>query len=136
MSYSQEFREFVVGKIHGGMSRSSAMDFFNISRDSVYKWMKKHKETGSVLDIKRKQYKTRKISSQRLLEEIETRSDATLQELAEHFSCTHVAVWRRLKNLKITRKKNHTLCREKRRKKAAVFGGNSDAKSEQSGVRR
>jgi len=113
MAYSQEFREFVVKKVHSGMSRDKAVKFFNISRDSVYKWLKKHKETGEVLDIKRKQYKTRKIDSQRLLEEIDKRPDATLQELAEHFSCTHVAVWRRLKNLKITRKKNHTLRREK-----------------------
>jgi len=113
MSYSPEFREFVVGKIHSGMPRAQAMKFFNISRDSVYKWLKKHKETGVVLDAKRKVYKTRKIDSQRLLEEIGRRPDATLQELAEYFSCTHVAVWRRLKKAGITRKKNHTLRREK-----------------------
>jgi transposase len=57
MSYSPSFREFVVKKVASGMSRSEAMEFFNISRDSLYRWCKDYAETGRVLDKKRKEYK-------------------------------------------------------------------------------
>jgi transposase len=113
MSYSQDFREFVVGKIHAGMPRSDAIDFFNVSRDSIHKWLKKSAETGNVIDKKRKEYKPKKIISQILMEELSKTPDATLQELSEHFSCSKNAIWKRLKKLDITRKKNHAIRRAK-----------------------
>ena len=113
MSYTPEFRKFVVKKVHDGMSHSEAVSFFEISRDSLYRWLKKYSETGDVLDAPRKEYKVRKIDSQRLLEEIEKCPDATLEELAEKFNCWPHAIFRRLKKLGITRKKNHALRRAK-----------------------
>ena len=113
MSYSVEFREFVVNKVNCGMPKSEAIQFFNISHDTLYKWLKKHATTGSLADKKRKEYKTRKIDSQRLLLEIEKSPDATLEEISQHFFCSQVAVWKRLKKLSITRKKNLPICRKK-----------------------
>lgn len=124
MSYSPDFRAFVVKKIHSGMSRSEAVEFFNISLDSVYRWLKEYAATGSFLEKKRKEYKPKKICKQALIDEINSNPDATLEEISEIFLCSQVAVWKRLKTLGITRKKNHTLRGTKRGKKTAVSGGN------------
>jgi transposase len=105
MSYSQDFREFVVSKVLGGMPRSEAQRFFNISRDSLYKWLKKYGETGEVSTARRKEYKVRKISSQALLELLNSRPDATLAELAKHFNCWPQSIHKRCVKLGITRKK-------------------------------
>lgn len=118
MSYSPEFREFVVKKIISGMPRSEAISFFNISRDSAYRWLKEYAKTGSFSDKKRKEYKPKKISSSALMNEINTNPDATLEEISEKFLCSQVAVWKRLKKLGITRKKNDPIRRAKRGKKA------------------
>jgi transposase len=113
MSYSQEFRGFVVKKIVSGMSRSEAVSFFNISADSVYRWLKEYKETGCISIKKRKEYRPKKISKQALIDEINSAPDATLEEISKKFLCSQVAVWKRLKTLGITRKKNNTLLRAK-----------------------
>lgn len=117
MAYSQEFREFVVSKVQSGMSRSEAVSFFKIHRNSLTNWLQKYEKTGNVSDKIRKEYKPKKICPQRLLEELDKTPDATLGELSQHFSCSQNSVWQRLKNLGITRKKNQALCRAKRRKK-------------------
>jgi len=109
MAYSQEFREFVVSKIHAGMSRSEAVSFFSIHRNTISEWLKKYAKTGNLSDKKRKEYKPKKICPQMLLEELDKKPDATLLELSQHFSCSQNSVWQRLKNLGITRKKNHTI---------------------------
>ena len=113
MSYSSDFRELVVNKIHEGMPRSQASKFFNISRDSIYKWLKKHAETGSLANKERKQHKPKKIDPQRLLERIEASPDATLEELAQEFGCWPQSIQKRCINLGITRKKNHAIRRKK-----------------------
>jgi len=109
MSYSVDFREFVVKKVHDGMSKSEAVEFFNIGHDTLYRWLKKHAEIGNLADKERKSYKSKKICSQRLLEKIEESPDATLEEISQQFLCSQVAVWKRLKKLGITRKKNHAI---------------------------
>ena len=52
MSYSPDFRVFVVKKINSGMTRSEAVKFFNISRDSIYRWLKEYAKTGRIVDKK------------------------------------------------------------------------------------
>jgi transposase len=117
MSYSQDFREFVVSKVLGGMPRSEAQRFFNISRDSLYKWLKKYGETGEVSTAPRKEYKVRKISSQALIELLNSRPDATLAELAEHFNCWPQSIHKRCVKLGITRKKKqHYILNEMKKK--------------------
>ena len=113
MSYTPEFREFVVKKVLGGMPRKEAVVFFKIGSDTLFKWLKKYDKTKSFLDAKRKIYSVRKIDSKRLLEALEKKPDATLKELANQFDCWPQAIFRRLKKLKITRKKNHAIRRKK-----------------------
>lgn len=123
MSYSQDFKMLVVNKIHGGMSRSEAMEFFNISRDSVYRWLKIFKEKGDFSSPAPKARKPRKIDPALLIAAFEKRPDATLAEIAEEFDCWPQSIHKRCVKLGITRKKNHVIRRTKRRKKAGVFGG-------------
>ena len=52
------------------------------------------------------------------MDEINSTPDATLEEISEKFLCSQVAVWKRLKKLGITRKKNDPIRRAKRGKKA------------------
>ena len=121
MSYSPDFREFVVKKINSGMPRSEAISFFNISRDSVYRWLKEHAKTGSFSDKKRKAYKPKKICAAALMDERNSAPDATLEEISEKFLCSQVAVWKRLKKLGITRKKKRHYTRSGTRKKGVSF---------------
>lgn len=102
------------------MSRSEAIEFFEISRDSLYKWLKEYSDTGSFLVKKRKEYKPKKISKQALMDEINISPDSTLEEISHKFSCSQVAVWKRLKTLGITRKKT-TLYVERNEKKDKNF---------------
>ena len=87
------------------MSPTEAMKFFNLSRDSVYRWLKKHKQTGVVLDEKRKPYKPRKIDPVILREAFEKNPDATLEEIAQQFNCWPQSIHKRYVKLGITRKK-------------------------------
>ena len=48
----------------------------------------------------------RKIDPEKLKEYVEHRPDAYLKEMAEEFGCSEVAIFKALKRLKITRKKN------------------------------
>jgi putative transposase len=113
MSYSQDFRELVVKKIHEGMSRSEAEKLFNISRDSIFRWLKMHSKTGNLSDPKRKPYKPKKIDPVLLREAFEKTPDATLEEISRQFNCWPQAIYKRCIKLNITRKKNNTIRRAK-----------------------
>lgn len=113
MSYSQDFRELVVKKIQNGMPRSEAEKIFNISRDSVFRWLQKHSKTGKLSDSKRKPYKPRKIDPELLKTAFEKTPDATLEEISKQFNCWPQAIHKRCRKLNITRKKNNTIRRAK-----------------------
>lgn len=109
MSYSLDFKELVVKKIHDGMPRSEALEFFNISRDSAYRWLKKHAEIGSLVDKKRKSYKPKKIDPALLRAAFDKNPDATLEEISTQFNCWPQSIHKRCVKLGITRKKNYAL---------------------------
>lgn len=117
MSYSLDFRRNVVRNVESGMSWDEALKIFNISRYSLARWLNIYKLTGDVLDSPRGAYKAKKIPSNNLISILDSNPDLTLEELSNRFSCSKVAIWKRCKNLGITRKKNHTVS-GKRSKKA------------------
>jgi transposase len=113
MAYSVDFRECVIRNIEAGMSWRDAAKTFKVSTGSISKWLDNLSKTGCLIDAPRKEYKPKKIDSQRLLDKIEETPDATLEELSQSFSCSQNAIWKRLKKLGITRKKNHPIRRAK-----------------------
>lgn len=113
MAYSIDFRKCVLKNIESGKTWDEVTKTFSISRDTLSRWVNLYKEKGSIEDNPRSAYKVRKIDSQLLMEALERAPDATLKELAQEFNCWPQAIRRRLKKLNITRKKNHSIRREK-----------------------
>ncbi len=68
-----------------GAPWDKALKNFNISRDTLRRWLKKSREDGELRDAPRKPYKTRKIDPEKLEKIIEEQPDATLAELTENF---------------------------------------------------
>lgn len=112
MAYSIDFRKCVLENLEAGMSWEEVISVFKISRDTLSRWVKLRKNKGSLQDNPRAPYKVRKIDSAALLAALERTPDATLTELAEEFKCWPHAIYRRLKKLGITRKKNHPIRRK------------------------
>lgn len=113
MAYSLDFRLCVVNNINAGMAWDTALELFNISRDTLRRWLKKSREEGELRDAPRKPYKTRKIDPQRLEKIIEEQPDATLAEIAESFGCWPQSIHKRCIKMGITRKKNNPLSRKR-----------------------
>jgi transposase len=109
LGYSVDFRECVLAYLSRGHSIKSASDIFKVSGRTINHWRKSVKENGHCNPQTSKRRASRKIDDAGLLEYIDKNPDALLEEIAQHFSCSSPSVWQRLKILKITRKKNHTL---------------------------
>ena len=112
VSYSVDFRRVVVENIEHGKSWEEVMQIFSISRYTLGKWLKKHRSGEGLEDPARKAYKVRKIDIALLQQALERNEDATLEELAQEFNCWPPAIYRRLKKLGITRKKNNAIRRK------------------------
>jgi transposase len=116
--YSVDFRECVLAYLSRGHSIKSASEIFQISQKTINNWRSMVRKFGHCNPQTTPRISPKKIGDSMLLMYIDDYPDATLSEMARHFSCSSVAVWKRLKILKVTRKKNHALRGEKRRKKA------------------
>ena len=115
--YSKDFRECVVQNILDGMPRQEALNIFKIGSDTLTRWLRWHRQTGDLSTASRGRYKFRKISDDELSSFVENHSDSTLEEISSHFNVSTTAIFKRLKLLDITRKKNHAI-RGARREKA------------------
>ena len=113
MAYSIDFRRCVLENLESGKTWDEVVSIFSISRSTLSSWIRLSKEKGTLEDNPRASYKVRKIDSQVLINVLEKTSDAALKELAHEFNCKPSAIHKRLKKLDITRKKNHSICREK-----------------------
>ena len=113
-AYSEDFRACVVANYTSGMPRSQVLSVFQIGSDTLTRWVRQHRETGSLAPRTRGRYRSKKLDDKALLDYVEAHNDATLQEIAEHFSVCFQTIWARLKVLGVTRKKNHVVCRARR----------------------
>ena len=86
------------------MTWNEGLTLFQISRQTLSKWLKME-ENGNLSDPPRREDKTRKIEVTKLKKWVESQPDFTLAEDAEPFHCRPQAVANRLKQLRITRKK-------------------------------
>lgn len=108
-AYSNDLRERVMKSYEAGMSKESIVKIFIISLDTLNRWIRKYKETGSVEPYKKTKHRAKKFSDESLAEHVMKNPSATLEERANFFSVKHQSVYARMKSLGITRKKNFSL---------------------------
>lgn len=108
-SYSNDLRERVVKARLSGMSADDVAETFEVSRDCVYRWVKQHKNAGSVLPKQRGGYKKPKIKDMDKFEAFaKTHAHSTLTRMKEQWQgeVSEMCISRTLKRLGWTRKKN------------------------------
>ena len=110
MSYDKELRRRAIEYWEDGHSKKETAAVFKVSHFTLQLWKSKLKESGTLEGKKRKEV-WRKIDPEKLKEYVEHHPDAYLKEMAEEFGCSEVAIFKALKRLKITRKKNYYLQR-------------------------
>ena len=114
--YSVDLRERAVAFIDEGGSKVDACRIFKIAYNTIYLWEIQRKKFGSVAPKVRGKYKTRLLDDAKISTHVKSHPDATLKEIAEVFSVSHVAIWKALRRLNITRKKKPFVYRAQRRK--------------------
>ena len=108
MSYDIKYRLRAISYWNEGHSKKATAEVFKVGTTTLQKWKNQLKETGS-LEPKKRVETWRKVEPKRLKEYLEQHPDAYLKEIAEEFSCSEVAIWKALRRLKLTRKKNYPL---------------------------
>lgn len=119
-TYSIDLRELAVGYVSDGGDRGDACELFKIGIATLQRWITLAKKTGGDLSPKPMGSRPWKLDHNAVVEYATTRSDATLKEIAEHFSTGKSAIDYILKKHKITRKKNHAVRRARRRKAGSI----------------
>jgi transposase len=120
MSYSIDLRERVITFIESGGSKVDAAHIFGVCRVTVYKWLRKKSETGTVKDAPPKRG-WKKINPQALIDYVNKFPDLTLADYAKHFCASAPSVCLAFKRLKITRKKRPPFIGSEMKKNAAHF---------------
>ena len=89
---------------------------FNLSRNTLYLWIRLKKQTGS-LKHQVTGLNAVKLDRQKLAQYVGQHPDAYLHEIAKHFDCTPATVCYALKQMGMTRKKRPPLTKNKTRPK-------------------
>jgi len=110
MSYSTDLRERVVDFVNNGGSKAEASRRFKVSRSTVYDWLVLQEETGSLQGVIYKRG-ANKLDEEALSAYVERYPDHYLYEIGEVFGLSPSGIFRALKRLRITLKKNDTLQR-------------------------
>jgi transposase len=108
-SYSVDLRHRVVAARLSGMSVAEVSALFQVSRDSVYDWVKQHKNAGDVSPKQRGGYKKPKITDMEKFEAFaKAHAHSTLTRMKEQWEgeVSEMCLSRTLKRLGWTRKKN------------------------------
>jgi transposase len=106
MAYDEKFIARAVDFKDRGHTFKQLKETFGICSYSYYKWKRMKERTGCYVLKSEKATRKRKIDSEELILAVKEKPDSYLRELAQKFNCSTVAVHKRLKQLKITYKKN------------------------------
>ena len=106
MSYDTKYRHRAISYWNEGHSIRATAEVFKVGTTTLQNWKKQLEATGS-LEPKTRITTWRKIEPGRLGEYLEQHPDAYLKEMAEEFGCSEVAIWKALRRIKVTRKKNY-----------------------------
>jgi len=99
-----ELRARIVGYVDDGGSKAEAARRFKVCRMTVHRYVNASRKGG--LSPKPYPGRKRKLVSAELEREVARRNDLTLREYAKVLGVCNDTVWRRLRQLKITLKKN------------------------------
>lgn len=104
MSYSIDLRKKVIEFVEAGGSIIEGARIFGISRRTIYNWIRKKQDVGSLKDKPPKR-PWKKLDPQALMTLLDTHPDLTLKEYGRHFGMKASSMFNAFKQLKITRKK-------------------------------
>jgi putative transposase len=128
--YPIELRARALSFLDSGKSRAETCETFCISSKTLFNWIKRRKETGDVQIKERpKERSHRKLIRESLLAYLEKHPDHYLTEIAESFGVKAPSVFNALKKFGISRKKNDTLLRARRKKEAKIPSRNRKHRS-------
>ena len=116
MAYSTDLRNKALNYYEQCKNISQTAATFNLSRNTLYLWIRLKKQTGS-LKHQVTGLNAVKLDRQKLAQYVGQHPDAYLHEIAKHFDCTAAAVCYALKQMGMTRKKRPPLTKNKTRPK-------------------
>ena len=116
MTYSADLRNKALNYYEQCKNISQTAATFNLSRTTLYLWIRLKKQTGS-LKHQVAGLNAVKLDRQKPAQYVGQHPDAYLHEIAKHFDCTAAAVCYVLKQMGITRKKRPPLTKNKTRPK-------------------
>ena len=116
MAYSADLRNKALNYYEQCKNISQTAATFNLSRNTLYLWIRLKKQTGS-LKHQVTGLNAVKLDRQKLAQYVGQHQDAYLHEIAKHFDCTAAAVCYALKQMGMTRKKRPPLTKNKTRPK-------------------
>jgi transposase len=116
-AYSNDLRERVIKNYLDGISKEDIVNIFAIGLDTLNRWIRKYKKTGSVEPEKQTKFRERKFSDDELLDAVKSKPSSRLKEIAKKFSVTRQAVSDRLKLAGVTRKKRLSCIKKEMRRK-------------------
>jgi transposase len=108
-AYSEDLRKCIIRCYEAEFPKPLIIPIFNISKDTLNRWIRQYKETGCLAAKVRTPHRKRQFSDEELLSYIEQYPSATLEDIAKHLSVKIPSVHARLKQCGITRKKNSSL---------------------------
>ncbi|MBX9577465.1 MAG: transposase [Chthoniobacterales bacterium] len=91
-----------------------ASKLYKVSFKSVYNWIEQKREKGSLKPNKPSSTRHRKINKEDLKKYVQKHPDHYLREIAVVFNVSSGAIFKALKSMQITFKKNSTLQRKRR----------------------
>ena len=103
-SYSLDLRKRIVEFVKRGGSKAEATRRFGVSRWTVGRYIVADREGG--LASKPRGRRKKAFSDESLRKAVRERPSATLEAHGKALGVSHVAIWRRLRQLAITLKKN------------------------------
>jgi len=113
--YPEALRKRVVSYVEEGRGTAvEASKLYKVSFKSVYNWIEQKREKGSLKPNKPSPTRRRKINKEDLKRYVQKHPDHYLREIAVVFNVSSGAIFKALKSMQITFKKNSTLQRKRR----------------------
>ena len=105
-AYSVDLRKKVIDLINDGKSKVFISKVLKISTKTIYNWIQKYKETNTLEPSTKNNKRPSIVDLERLEKYIIKNPSKTLKQIGKEFNCSYVAIFKRLKQLGYSFKKN------------------------------